>query len=567
MFGLIVMIGCSGPQAEDHPQDMPALRKNADAIQLLVDGEPFVALAGELHNSSASDLTYMAGIWDRLERSGLNTVILPVSWELVEPVEGQYDFSLVDGLIEGARAHGFKLIITWFGSWKNGDSSYVPFWVKRDRSRFPRAENAGGETMNALSVFSTESRDADARAFAALMRHIRRIDEGRYTVIMVQVQNEVGLLGASRDHSAPAQRAFSAEVPRAFISGLRQRSESGRGLALERRRSQGMPESGTWTQVFGDGPEVDEIFMSWHYARYLDAVAEAGKKAYPLPLFANAWLVSPGEDDPGDYPSGGPIARELVVWQIGAPHLDALAPDIYLEDFKRVTAAFHRDGNPLIIPEATGDVWFELDTFRRFESSRNVFWAIAEHDGLVFAPFGIEGLDLHDPLFDSYKLLDNLMPLITAAQGTGRMAGILETRTGPESVLLRFDPYLLTVRFNQKRTQDDVAYGLVIQVAADRFLFAGEGYTITVAGSEKGTTAAIRRVEEGKYVAGKWSAGRRLNGDETAQHRRIQVPPTTWDSYDDDPAPRALMASLFLSEPGEIRSGAGLQDLMGTQQE
>ena len=88
-------------------------------------------LGGELHNSSTGGVEYMHPIWKRMADANLNTVIASASWELVEPVEGKYDFVLVDSMIMGARKESLKLIVLWFGTWKNGMSTYVPAWVKK----------------------------------------------------------------------------------------------------------------------------------------------------------------------------------------------------------------------------------------------------------------------------------------------------------------------------------------------------------------------------------------------------------------------------------------------------
>ena len=104
--------------------------------QLIVDGKPFLILGGELANSSASSLAYLEPVWPRLAKMRLNTLLAPVSWELMEPVEGRFDYSLVDGLLKQARANNMRLVLLWFGSWKDSMSSYVPAWVKRDQARF-----------------------------------------------------------------------------------------------------------------------------------------------------------------------------------------------------------------------------------------------------------------------------------------------------------------------------------------------------------------------------------------------------------------------------------------------
>ncbi|HKP11717.1 MAG TPA: beta-galactosidase, partial [Blastocatellia bacterium] len=179
-------------------QTLPHLRKRGAATQLVVDGKPFLILGGELGNSSSSSLEYMRPIWQKLVALHLNTVLVPVYWELIEPTEGHFDFSLVDGLIKEARAHQLRLVPLWFGSWKNSMSCYAPAWVKTDPKRFPRSQDKTGRGMEILSPFSEENVEADARAFAAFMRHLREVDGQDHTVIMVQVENEIGMIPDSR---------------------------------------------------------------------------------------------------------------------------------------------------------------------------------------------------------------------------------------------------------------------------------------------------------------------------------------------------------------------------------
>ena len=184
----------SAPVSTAGATEIPHLRKQGTATQLIVDGKPFLALAGELSNSSATSVEYMKLVWPRLAiQTGLNTVLAGVSWNQIEPQEGKFDFSVLDGVIQGARAHNLRLVLLWFGSWKNGLSSYTPDWVKRDDKRFPRIQVQRGKTIEMLSTLSDANRDADARAFAALMRHVKAVDGRERTVIMIQVENEVGM--------------------------------------------------------------------------------------------------------------------------------------------------------------------------------------------------------------------------------------------------------------------------------------------------------------------------------------------------------------------------------------
>ena len=201
-------VHCSGQQNRQ-----PYLRKQGTATQLIVDDKPFLVLGGELGNSSSSSVEYMAPVWPRLAALKLNTVLMPVYWELIEPAEGKFDFRVVDGLIKDARKHNLKIVPLWFGSWKNSMSSYAPAWVKTDQRRFPRSQDSKGYGMEILSPFSKENVETDARAFAALMRHLREVDASQQTVIMVQVENEIGSYGPTRDHSSVAERLFNAPVP------------------------------------------------------------------------------------------------------------------------------------------------------------------------------------------------------------------------------------------------------------------------------------------------------------------------------------------------------------------
>lgn len=128
------------------------LEQRGNATQLIVDGKPFLILGGELYNS-ASNLEYMQPIWPRLKAMNLNTVLAPISWAQLEPSEGKFDYTLLDGLVHDARSHNLHLVLLWFGSWKNTYSSYVPNWVKLDSARFPRAQLRSGAGAERLSPF------------------------------------------------------------------------------------------------------------------------------------------------------------------------------------------------------------------------------------------------------------------------------------------------------------------------------------------------------------------------------------------------------------------------------
>jgi beta-galactosidase GanA len=296
----------------------PHLERRGAATQLIVDGSPFLALAGELHNNSATSLEYMKPIWPKLAPMHLNTVLAPVSWALLELTEGKFDFTLVDGLIRDARAQNLRLVLLWFGSWKNTWSSYAPDWVKRDFERFPRLQLQSGLGTERLTPLSEANCKADARAFARLMRRIREVDGDSHTVIMIQVENEVGGIPDARDHSPEANAAYDQAVPAELTDYLQKPLDTLDPDLREKWRKSAYRTSGTWEAVFGSGLETEDLFMAWHYARYMGKVAAAGKAEYAIPMFANAALIRPNYA-PGQYNSGGPLPHSIDIWRAGAP--------------------------------------------------------------------------------------------------------------------------------------------------------------------------------------------------------------------------------------------------------
>ncbi len=503
----------------------PYLRQQGTAIQLVVDDKPFLVLAGELGNSTSSSLEYMRPIWPKLASLNLNTVLMPVYWELMEPAEGKFDFTLLDGLIQEARKHKLRLVPLWFASWKNSMSCYAPAWVKTNQQRFPRSQDKAGKGIEILSPFSKENLDADSRAFAAFMRHLREVDGNDHTVIMVQVENEIGMIPDSRDRSDIADKLFSQPVPVELMNYLQQHKDNLIAEFPAVWAANGFKTHGTWEEVFGKGPGTDEIFMAWHFARYVNRVAELGKAEYPLPMFVNAALIRPGYQ-PGQYPSAGPLFHIMDVWRAGAPKVDFLSPDIYFSSFAEWCRKFHRSGNPLFIPEISPSPL----------NSVQAFYAIGQHDAIGFSPFSIESLDeaTGKSLMDSYDAIGQLAPLILESQGKGLMAGLLPE--GPEQRLpqqLRLGDYTLNITYERPpqvpvpqnlQMLTVISGGLVIALGPDEFVFAGTGLTVTFEANTAGEpTAGILSVQEGKYANGRWVSSRWLNGDQTNQGRHLRL--------------------------------------------
>jgi hypothetical protein len=491
-------------------QHMPRLEKRGAAIQLIVDEKPFLILGGELHNSSSSNLDYLEPVWQQLKDMHLNTVLAAVSWQLTEPEEGKFDFSLVDGLIREAREHDLRLVLLWFGSWKNGLSHYVPDWVKQDPARFPRVILDNGKATETVSPLGLESRKADAKAFAALMAHLKKVDGRDNTVIMVQVENEVGVLGAVRDYSDLANSAYHQQVPKALIDGLKMYADNLHPQVKELWEHNGRRETGSWSEVFGNNRLTEEYFMAWHYADYINTVAAAGKAQYNLPMFVNAWIVQPEDKRAGDYPSGGPQEHVHDIWRIAAPEIDILSPDIYLPDFPAITEAYTHSWNPLFIPES----------FAGETGAANAFYAIGKHASIGYSPFGIDGIPDSpqvSALSKAYSVLGQLTPLITGAQSDNRITAFMLTKNQSQ-ITQKLGGYKVTASLSQNMRSgvflSDNGYGIVIWEGDDAFVVAGSNINITFVPDTPGPRmAGFLSVYEGEYQYGSWKSGRLLNGD------------------------------------------------------
>ncbi|HVT91123.1 MAG TPA: DUF5597 domain-containing protein [Tepidisphaeraceae bacterium] len=489
----------------------PHLQKHGTVAQLVVDGKPFLLLGGEVHNSSSSSVAYMKPVWPRLAKMHLNTVLVPVSWEQVEPREGQFDFSVVDGLLTDARRNDLRLVLLWMGSWKNSTSRYEADWVKTDQARFPRVIDRDGKPLEILSTFNENTRNADAKAFASLMRHVKEVDSHQRTVIMIQMQNEVGVLGDSRDHSSAANDAFAKPVPSELVDYLQKNKDT---LLPEFRKvwdDAGSKVSGTWEDVFGKGTRTDEIFMAWNYARFMNAIVEAGKAEYSLPTFVNAWIVQPEDKGPGDYPSGGPQAQNHDLYRAGAPAIDILAPDIYLPDFPGILAMYSRSANPVLIPESRAGGG----------GAANAFFAVGQFGAIGYSPFGIDGLpDEEGPFPRAYSVLDQLSPLILEHQGKGTIGAVWLSQQKPSQKIV-LGNYTVNIEPPRNRnapinTSAPIGgYALVINTGPDEYVVAGSGVQITFYVKPPATgIVGLTKVEEGTFKNGQWLPGRRLNGDE-----------------------------------------------------
>jgi hypothetical protein len=532
----------AAPSQAQPDSGIPHLRKQGNNTEFIVDGKPFVALGGEFEPETATNIETLRSVWPSLVKMNVNFVSPVLTWELVEPEEGKYDFTLVDGIIQEARRNHLRIGLVWFASFKNGLGVFAPLWVKRDYMRFPRAQPRGRTSMEIFSViegYGDATRDADARAFAALMRHIKEVDGRDRTVIMVQVENEVGVLGDSRDRSAAANKAFAGPVPKELMDYLQKHKDT---LASELREvwgARGFKSTGSWEEVFGPGkPDdviterplregesqtewrvlhwpADEIFMAWNYARYVGKIVERGKAEYPIPMYVNAWLQQPNLPWPGKYPSGGPVPQVHDVWRAGAPSIECFGPDNYVSQFGEVSQRFKRNGNPLLIAEANGG-----------ERGATQALYAAGNGAIGFSVYGIEyNLLWQDPanqLGRAYKSIEQLMPLITEHQGReGEVAGVLIEGNQPEKV--RLGDYTLNVQFAADRRIDGApprpavrrAGALFVLTAPDEFyvtISSETEFAVTFTPNTPGPPlVGVGTIEEGSFVDGRWVQGRRLD--------------------------------------------------------
>jgi hypothetical protein len=551
---------------------IPHLQRQGNATQLIVDGKPFLITSGELSNNAASNLELLEPVWPKLAAANLNTVLVGLSWAQFEPEEGKFDYTALDGVISKARENHLHLVILWFGCWKNGTSSYPPLWVKKDYTRFPRIQINEGKTISnvgpveTLSTFGDATRDADAKAFAALMHHIKEVDGTQHTVLMMQVENEVGVLRDSRDRSPAANRAYAGQVPAELMKYLEAHKDNLIPEFREVWAANGYRKSGTWEQVFGPGKPAslelpvqttisylglirhesdwlkltwpsDEIFMAWNYSRFLEAVIKAGKAEYNIPMFVNTWLQSRDEAWPGTYPSGGPLPEVHDIWRAGAPEMDILAPDIHIEYFDDVCERYLRGGNPLFIPETS-------------TNAPNALMAVGKFNTIGFSPFGVDSVRPIPPeLATAYSILNQLAPLILAHQGTDGITAV-RMRKGDAPKKVSIGDYTLTLTYTGRNLFLPVqlrggvepsprwglsdsanlppveAVTLIIASGPDEFYFAGGGVRVDFSANTPGPqNVGLGDVQEGKFVDGKWVITRRIAGDDDGQGDLLTINP------------------------------------------
>ncbi|MGD0904821.1 MAG: DUF5597 domain-containing protein [Terracidiphilus sp.] len=509
MFAGQIAGGQAPPAAGVAAKPLPSIVQKDGRYALLVDGEPYLMLGVQANNSSAWP-AYLDKVWPAAETLHANTVELPIYWEQMEATQGKFDFSVVDLILKQAREHHLRLVLLWFGTWKNASSHYTPEWIKLDQVKYPFVRDKDGRTVDSPSPFSPARLEADKAAFRALMRHLKQADAQR-TVLMVQVENEAGVWGGVRDYGPEAEKVFAGPVPEKLVTGLGK-------------------QPGSWRQVFGD--DADETFQAWYIADYIEQVAAAGKQEYPLPLYVNAALRDPFH--PGkapSYESGAPTDNNIDLWKIAAPSISLLAPDIYMPEYARYMKSielYKRKNNPLLIPE-TGNTAIYAHYVYAAIGQGAIGWApfgldLSRYSNQTEGPEAMES-DALKPVAQQYELLAPIARRLAKGNLEGKLRGASE------------DPDNHTQTLSFERWQAVVSYGMpsfgngmppkgntppdggvvILQRGPDEFLVAGHHARVDFNPTfAPGLKRFWLKVEEGSYDgAGNWKTIRLWNGDQT----------------------------------------------------
>jgi hypothetical protein len=447
--------------------------------RLLVDGRPFLILGLQWDCDSCFSSEEMNSLFPHAAALGANTAALPLYWREVEPVPNHYDFSMLDERLRQAKANGLRVILLWFATWKNACAFYAPDYIRDDPSTYPRALDHTGRQMVSLCPSAATTWQRDRAALTAVMGHLRDVDDA-HTVIMVQVENEPGILGSDRCYCPTCTARFTVDK---------------------------------WEEKWGT--HAAEAFSAASIAQYIDHLAAEAKAIYPLPLYVNVALPPAVGGIPGQYFSGGAVPEMLDLFREHLHHIDLVAPDIYTpgyRDFRRLCQIYSAKGNPLYIAEHS--------TTPQGRAERNVFYAIGQYGALGFDPWAIDTCwpdrelapPLVDPigrewgpqaywLRDSYVAIARAIEPIVAAQGTKRLFTCVQEPAEHKTGWAAQGCDLL-ISYHQT---EGAGRGLLIQQAPNEFLLVGVGFSVQFRRPRpSGEALAVVSAEWGRYEGEHW---------------------------------------------------------------
>jgi hypothetical protein len=284
--------------------------------------------------------------------------------------------------------------------------------------------------------------------------------------------------------------------------------------------------NGSWEYVFGKSDKTDELFMAYHYALYLEHIASAGRKEYPLPLYTNVWqryiggeggvpVVAGGGGAPGVYPSGGGVSNVLDIWRMFAPSLDFIAPDIYLNNYSSTCADYCHLNQALFIPEQRRDEY----------GARRIWEAFGTYQAIGTSPFGIDTLSLaENPFMRHYGLLSQVKDIVLKAQSNpGSSIGFFfddlldDGRDISPPTTAHFGGFEVTISRCFVFGKPGPGAGMLIYLGEAKFLLIGWGFQAEFKSlsPDSSFTGILSFTEKFVDQFGELQTSRKLNGDET----------------------------------------------------
>lgn len=496
--------------AQVNEPPIPCLIEKDGRHALLVDGQPFLILGGQAHNSSAWP-GMMPQVWSAIKTMHANTLEVPIYWEQIEAQPGKFDFSLIDTLLNQARQQNVHLVLLWFATWKNGSNHYMPEWMKRESVKYPNITGIDGQPVDSPSPHAIPAMEADANAFKQVMGYLKKSDP-QHTVLMVQVENEPGTWGSVRDYSAKAQELFEEQVPAELLQP-----------EVLKALNKAVVTNGTWKAVFGN--DADEYFHAWSVAHYINYVASAGKAVNPLPLYVNVALRDPLTNPSANtYESGGATDNVIPIWKVAAPAIDLLAPDIYLPESEKalkVIEIYDRPDNALFVPEiGSGEEYVRY------------FYPVLAQGGIGFSPFGIDDNGSGESKEETdtrlanvageYKIAGSMMRELAEWAFEGKIKSAIEKEDHSVQTI-EFGTWQISVAFGvQKRNTNQanahpIGKLMAVQLDENEFFLIGSLCHVTFkpVGKNEGKAWQYLKVEEGGFENGSFKMLRIRNGDET----------------------------------------------------